>query len=35
MFSSKQSEVAKKVEELGLVENETPPVKIVVEESEY
>jgi len=35
MFSSKQSEVAKKVEKLGLIENETPPVKIVVSESEY
>jgi hypothetical protein len=35
MFSSKQSEVAKKVEKLGLIENETPPVKIVVAESEY
>jgi len=35
MFSSKQSEVAKKVENLGLIENETPPVKIVIAESEY
>jgi len=35
MFSSKQSEVAKKVNKMGLVENETPPVKIVISESEY
>jgi len=35
MFSSKQSEVAKKVDKLGLIENETPPVKIVITESEY
>ncbi len=35
MFSSKQSEVARKVNKMGLVENETPPVKIIVSESEY
>ena len=35
MFSSKQSEVAKKVKSLGLVENKTPPIKIVIKESEY
>jgi len=35
MFSSKQSEVAKKVKSIGLVENETPPIKIIVNESEY
>ena len=35
MFSSKQSEVARKVNKMGLVENETPPVKIIVPESEY
>ena len=35
MFSSKQSEVARKVNKIGLVENETPPVKIIVSESEY
>jgi hypothetical protein len=35
MFSSKQSEVAKKVDKLGLIENETPPVKIIITESEY
>lgn len=35
MFSSKQSEVARKVNKMGLVENKTPPVKIIVSESEY
>jgi len=35
MYSSKQSEVAKRVEQLGLEENDTPPVKIVVKEGEY
>jgi hypothetical protein len=35
MFSSKQSEVAKKVEKLGLQENNTPPIKIVIEEGEH
>ena len=35
MFSSKQSEVARKVNKMGLVENETPPVKIIVSEGEY
>ena len=35
MYSSKQSEVAKKVEKLGLVENNIPPVKIIVEKGEY
>lgn len=35
MYSSKQSEVAKKVEKFGLIENNTPPVKIVIEEGEY
>ena len=35
MFSSKQSEVAKKVKSLGLIENETPPIKIAINESEY
>lgn len=35
MFSSKQSEVAKKVEELGLKESITPPIKIIVEDNEY
>jgi hypothetical protein len=35
MYSSKQSEVAKKVEKLGLKENNTPPVKIVIKEGEY
>ena len=31
MFSSKQSEVAKKVEPLGIYETEEPPLKIVVD----
>lgn len=35
MFSSKQSEVAKKVKPLGLKESLTPPYKIVVKEGEY
>lgn len=35
MFSSKQSEVVKKVKELGLEENDTPPVKIIVKDGEY
>ena len=35
MFSSKQSEVAKKVKELGLIESQEPPHKIEVEEGEY
>lgn len=35
MYSSKQSEVAKKVEKLGLEENDIPPVKIIVEKGEY
>ncbi|HEY0742863.1 MAG TPA: FtsL-like putative cell division protein [Chryseosolibacter sp.] len=35
MFSSKQSEVAKKVKAYGLKESLTPPHKIVVEKGEY
>ncbi len=35
MFSSKQSEVARKVKSYGLEESLTPPFKIVVEEGEY
>lgn len=35
MFSSKQSEVAKKVKPLGLNESLTPPYKVVVKEGEY
>lgn len=35
MYSSKQSEVAKKVKELGLVESLEPPYKIVVKKGEY
>ncbi|MFQ3576330.1 MAG: FtsL-like putative cell division protein [Cytophagales bacterium] len=31
MFDSKQSEVAKKVEHLGLVENKRPPFKLVID----
>lgn len=35
MYSSKQSEVAKNVKELGLEESKEPPIKIVVDEDEY
>lgn len=35
MFASKQSEVAAKVEPLGIKESLTPPFKIQVEEGEY
>lgn len=35
MFSSKQSEVARKVRPYNLQESLTPPYKIVVEEGEY
>lgn len=35
MYSSKQSEVAKKVKPLGLVESMEPPTKIIVEDNEY
>ena len=35
MFSSKQSEVARKVKPYGLKESLTPPYKIVVEKGEY
>lgn len=35
MFSSKQSEVAKKVKDFGLKESLTPPNKVVVEKGEY
>ena len=35
MFSSKQSEVAKKVKQYGLEESLTPPNKVVVEKGEY
>lgn len=34
MFSSKQSEVARRVKKLGLEESETPPYKIIIEEDE-
>lgn len=35
MFSSKQSEVARKVKPLGLKESLIPPYKVVVEDGEY
>ena len=35
MFSSKQSEVAKKVKELGLFESQEPPYKIEIRKGEY
>ena len=35
MFSSKQSEVARKVHAFGLKESLIPPYKVVVEEGEY
>lgn len=35
MLASKQSEVARKVKNIGLEESYVPPNKIVVEESEY
>jgi hypothetical protein len=35
MFASKQSEVARKVESLGITESLTPPFKVRVEEGEY
>jgi hypothetical protein len=35
MFSSKQSELAKKVRAYGLKESLTPPYKVVVEKGEY
>ena len=35
MFSSKQSELSKKVKSMGLKESQVPPHKIVVKEDEY
>ncbi len=35
MFSSKQSEVARRVKAFGLKESLTPPFKVVVEKGEY
>ena len=35
MYSSKQSEVAKKVKDLGLEESKEPPIKIIVDKDEY
>ncbi len=32
MFSSKQSEVAKRVKEMNLIESKAPPFKIIIEE---
>lgn len=35
MFASKQSEVARKVNKIGLLESYTPPHKILIEKGEY
>ncbi len=35
MFASKQSEVARKVKKIGLVESQTPPNKIIIEKGEH
>ena len=35
MFASKQSEVARRVGEIGLKESSKPPFKVVIEEGEY
>lgn len=35
MFASKQSEVARKVSDIGLMESQTPPNKLIIEKSEY
>ncbi len=35
MFATKQSEVARRVKDLGLKESKKPPYKIVVEKGEY
>ncbi|NJN27395.1 MAG: hypothetical protein HC819_16190 [Cyclobacteriaceae bacterium] len=35
MFASKQSEVARKVKKIGLKESNTPPNKLIIDESEY
>ena len=35
MYASKQSEVARKVNKIGLIESYTPPNKIVIEQGEY
>ena len=35
MYASKQSEVARRVKELGLKESLNPPFKVVVDASEY
>ena len=35
MYTSKQSEVAKKAQEIGLVESNIPPSKIIIRSDEY
>lgn len=35
MFAGKQSEVARRVHDLGLKENKMPPYKIIIKENEY
>ena len=35
MFASKQSEVARKVKKIGLIESQSPPNKIIVEKGEH
>jgi outer membrane murein-binding lipoprotein Lpp len=35
MFASKQSEVARRVRDLGLQESSKPPIKVVVDKDEY
>jgi len=35
MYATKQSEVARRVDNLGLVENKMPPFKIIIKEGEY
>lgn len=35
MYASKQSEVARKVNKIGLKESNTPPNKLVIDKSEY
>lgn len=35
MFASKQSEVARKVKKIGLIESQTPPNKIIIGKGEH
>lgn len=35
MFASKQSEVARKVKKIGLIESQSPPNKIIIENGEH